>query len=139
MANFSEQFILTFPTGEDDEMENEIDDNLDAIHRGAKTLNLLGRAMGEEIDSQNKHIDRISGKVSSSCCVYTGHAKHVLTICADDDRGRPNCHEQSTSGQDQIDSWTIHWAVMVAWSACIKHQDRAVSPHIDTIDAFRRA
>jgi len=47
---------------EDDEMENEIDDNLDAIHRGAKTLNMLGRAMGDEIDSQNKHIDRIINK-----------------------------------------------------------------------------
>ena len=34
----------------------------DAIHRGARTLNALGKAMGEEIDSQNKHIDRIIGK-----------------------------------------------------------------------------
>jgi len=47
---------------EDDEMENEIDENLDVIHRGAKTLNQLGRAMGEELDSQNKHINRIIGK-----------------------------------------------------------------------------
>ncbi|GIZ43803.1 hypothetical protein CKM354_000701600 [Cercospora kikuchii] len=47
---------------EDDEMENEIEDNLDAIHRGARTLNQLGQAMGNEIDSQNKHIDRIIGK-----------------------------------------------------------------------------
>ncbi|KAK5004693.1 hypothetical protein LTR28_008587 [Elasticomyces elasticus] len=43
-------------------MENEIDSNLDAIHRSAKTLNQLGRAMGDEIDSQNKHIDRIIDK-----------------------------------------------------------------------------
>ena len=34
----------------------------DAIHRGARTLNQLGRAMGQEIDSQNKHIDRITTK-----------------------------------------------------------------------------
>ncbi|GAB7341613.1 hypothetical protein MBLNU457_7815t1 [Dothideomycetes sp. NU457] len=47
---------------EDDEMENEIDDNLDAIHRGAKTLNQLGKAMGQELDEQNKHIGRIIGK-----------------------------------------------------------------------------
>lgn len=47
---------------EDDEMENEIEDNLDAIHRGARTLNQLGKAMGNEIDSQNKHIDRIINK-----------------------------------------------------------------------------
>lgn len=34
----------------------------DAIHRGARTLNQLGKAMGNEIDSQNKHIDRIINK-----------------------------------------------------------------------------
>ncbi|KAJ9625857.1 Protein transport protein S9 plasma membrane t-SNARE [Taxawa tesnikishii (nom. ined.)] len=47
---------------EDDEMENEIDNNLEAIHRGARTLNQLGQAMGKELDAQNKHIDRIIGK-----------------------------------------------------------------------------
>lgn len=34
---------------EDDEMENEIDSNLDALHGAAKRLNALGRAMGEEV------------------------------------------------------------------------------------------
>ncbi|KAF2850687.1 hypothetical protein T440DRAFT_396374 [Plenodomus tracheiphilus IPT5] len=47
---------------EDDEMENEIDGNLDALHGAAKRLNHLGRAMGEEVDTQNKHIERIIGK-----------------------------------------------------------------------------
>ncbi|CBX95679.1 hypothetical protein IAQ61_004510 [Plenodomus lingam] len=47
---------------EDDEMENEIDSNLDALHGAAKRLNHLGRAMGEEVDTQNKHIERIIGK-----------------------------------------------------------------------------
>ena len=66
---------------EDDEMENEIDGNLgkyrilscsmvlwltkvitDALHGAAKRLNQLGRAMGEEVDTQNKHIERITGK-----------------------------------------------------------------------------
>ncbi|KAF2151713.1 hypothetical protein K461DRAFT_286677 [Myriangium duriaei CBS 260.36] len=47
---------------EDEGMENEIDENLEAIHRGAKTLNALGKAMGNELDSQNKHINRIIGK-----------------------------------------------------------------------------
>lgn len=49
---------------EDDEMENEIDANLEAIHKGARSLNLLGQAMGEELDEQNKHIGRIINKVS---------------------------------------------------------------------------
>ena len=34
----------------------------DAVHRGARALNALGKAMGEEIDSQNTHIDRITNK-----------------------------------------------------------------------------
>ncbi len=47
---------------EDDDMENEIDNNLDQLHGAAKRLNALGRAMGDEVDTQNKHIDRIIGK-----------------------------------------------------------------------------
>ncbi|KAH6638413.1 plasma membrane snare protein-like protein [Boeremia exigua] len=47
---------------DDDEMENEIDANLDALHGAAKRLNQLGRAMGEETDNQNKHIERINLK-----------------------------------------------------------------------------
>jgi protein transport protein SEC9 len=68
------------PDSEDDEMENEIDSNLgkcptpvvevgvltcvilDALHGAAKRLNLLGRAMGTEVDEQNKHIANITGK-----------------------------------------------------------------------------
>lgn len=47
---------------EDDEMENEIDSNLDALHGAAKRLNQLGRAMGQEVETQNEHIVRITGK-----------------------------------------------------------------------------
>ncbi|KAF3029618.1 Meiosis-specific subunit of the t-SNARE complex [Didymella heteroderae] len=47
---------------EDDEMENEIDSNLDALHGAAKRVNQLGHAMNTEVDTQNKHIDRIIGK-----------------------------------------------------------------------------
>lgn len=35
---------------------------LDALHGAAKRLNHLGRAMGQEVDTQNKHIERITGK-----------------------------------------------------------------------------
>jgi hypothetical protein len=34
----------------------------DALHGAAKRLNLLGRAMGTEVDEQNKHIMTITGK-----------------------------------------------------------------------------
>ena len=47
---------------EDDEMENEIDSNLDALHGAAKRLGTLGRAMGQEVETQNKHLARIDGK-----------------------------------------------------------------------------
>lgn len=47
---------------EDDEMENQIEDNLDAISRTTKTLHQVGLAIGQELDSQNKHLERISGK-----------------------------------------------------------------------------
>lgn len=47
---------------EDEEMENEIDSNLDALSGAAGRLNLLARATGQEVDEQNKHIDRIIQK-----------------------------------------------------------------------------
>jgi len=48
---------------EDEEMENEIDNNLDLLHGAASRLKQLGLAMGDEVDAQNRHIDRIGGKV----------------------------------------------------------------------------
>jgi hypothetical protein len=42
--------------------ENEIDNNLDQLHGAAKRLNALGRAMGQEVDTQNEHIGRIMNK-----------------------------------------------------------------------------
>jgi hypothetical protein len=50
---------------EDDEMENEIDSNLDALGHAAGRLNALAKATGREVDDQNKHIERIIGKVCS--------------------------------------------------------------------------
>lgn len=44
---------------EDEEMENEIDSNLDALGHAAGRLNMLARATGREVDEQNKHIDNI--------------------------------------------------------------------------------
>lgn len=49
---------------EDDEMENEIDSNLDALTGAATRLNGLARATGKEVEEQNRHLDRIAGKVS---------------------------------------------------------------------------
>ncbi|KAL9105709.1 MAG: hypothetical protein Q9227_009149 [Pyrenula ochraceoflavens] len=47
---------------EEDEMENEIDTNLDLLHGAATNLNTLARATGQEVESQNRHLERIAGK-----------------------------------------------------------------------------
>lgn len=47
---------------EDDEMETEIDSNLDALSGAATRLNGLARATGKEVDEQNRHLERITGK-----------------------------------------------------------------------------
>lgn len=62
-GNLAERAKYQFEADSEDEaMEDEIDSNLDALHGAAKRLNHLGRAMGEEVDVQNQHIDRIVGK-----------------------------------------------------------------------------
>ena len=48
---------------EDEEMENEIDSNLDALGGAATRLNGLAKATGKELDEQNRHLERINAKV----------------------------------------------------------------------------
>ncbi len=59
---------------EDDEMENEIDANLDALGGAAARLNGLARATGKEVDEQNRHLERINAKssrVDDEVCGYS--------------------------------------------------------------------
>lgn len=49
-------------TASDDEMEDELVDNLDEIGMATKTLKTLAAAMGQEVEAQNKRIDRIDEK-----------------------------------------------------------------------------
>ena len=55
---------------EDEQMEDEIDSNLDALSGAAGRLNALARATGQEVDLQNRHLDRIAEKVLAipACC-----------------------------------------------------------------------
>ena len=48
---------------EDEDMENEIDANIDALSGAAGRLNMLAQATGKELDEQNKHLERINQKV----------------------------------------------------------------------------
>merc|ERR1712036_38605 len=50
---------------EDEEMENEIDGNIDLLAGAAGRMKIIANAMGSEIESQNKHIDRIGKKVDN--------------------------------------------------------------------------
>ncbi|MCJ1338760.1 Protein transport protein S9 plasma membrane t-SNARE [Bachmanniomyces sp. S44760] len=64
--NLAERAKYQFEADSDDEeMENEIDSNLDALGGATGRLNALARATGQEVDLQNKHLDRISEKVSA--------------------------------------------------------------------------
>lgn len=46
-----------------DELEDQIDDGLTELEGQVKMMNMVGRAIGAEVDVQNKQIDRIMGKV----------------------------------------------------------------------------
>lgn len=76
-ASLAERSKFQFEAdSEDDEMENEIDSNLDALGHAAGRLNALARATGKEVDEQNKHIDVIIKKVFAIQMVY----EYLLTI-----------------------------------------------------------
>ena len=62
--NLAERAKYQFEADSDDEeMENEIDSNLDALSGVAGRLNALARATGKEVDEQNKRLEIISQKV----------------------------------------------------------------------------
>ncbi|KAL4946396.1 hypothetical protein BDV06DRAFT_121696 [Aspergillus oleicola] len=47
---------------EDEAMEDEIEENLNLISGATGRLNLLAKATGNELDQQNRHLERIMGK-----------------------------------------------------------------------------
>ena len=49
---------------EDEAMEDEIEQNLDLLSGATGRLNGLAKATGNELDEQNRHMERIMGKVS---------------------------------------------------------------------------
>lgn len=60
-------------TQSDDELEDELDSNLDEISALSSRMNLLSRAMGQEVDEQNKRLQRVSDKTTSlDTRIYAG-------------------------------------------------------------------
>ncbi|KJZ79063.1 hypothetical protein HIM_01214 [Hirsutella minnesotensis 3608] len=45
-----------------DELEDQIDDGLDELENQVSMMNMVGRAIGKEVETQNKSIDRIMNK-----------------------------------------------------------------------------
>lgn len=45
-----------------DELEDQIDDGLDELEGQVHMMNMVGRAIGKEVDAQNNQIERIMGK-----------------------------------------------------------------------------
>ena len=67
-ASLAERAKYQFEADSDDEqMENEIDDNIDQLAGAASRLNMLARATGEEVEAQNRHLERIGAKVRVVC------------------------------------------------------------------------
>lgn len=65
-ANVTERAKYQFEADSEDEaMEDEIEQNLDLLGGAAGRLNGLAKATGKELDEQNRHLDRITGKVST--------------------------------------------------------------------------
>ncbi|KAF4961940.1 hypothetical protein FSARC_9931 [Fusarium sarcochroum] len=47
-----------------DELEDQIDDGINELEGQVSMMNMVGRAIGKEVDTQNKQIDRIMNKAS---------------------------------------------------------------------------
>ncbi|OJJ64663.1 hypothetical protein ASPSYDRAFT_141919 [Aspergillus sydowii CBS 593.65] len=62
-ASVTERAKYQFEADSEDEgMEDEIDQNLNLISGASGRLNLLAKATGRELDEQNRHLERITGK-----------------------------------------------------------------------------
>ncbi|KAJ5899622.1 hypothetical protein N7495_004366 [Penicillium taxi] len=62
-ANVTERAKYQFEADSEDEaMEDEIEQNLDLLSGAAGRLNGLAKATGRELDEQNRHLERITGK-----------------------------------------------------------------------------
>ena len=67
-------------TESDDELEDELDGNLDEIAALSARMNILGRAMGQEVDAQNKRLQRVGDKTTAlDTRIYAG-TKRLETL-----------------------------------------------------------
>jgi hypothetical protein len=78
-ANVTERAKYQFEADSEDEaMEDEIEQNLDLLGGAAGRLNGLAKATGRELDEQNRHLERITGKVSILFPSVLGSYAHII-------------------------------------------------------------
>lgn len=74
-----------------DEIEDQIDDGLDELGGQVSMMNMVGKAIGKEVDAQNKQITRIMGKVSFKLHgLSPNYTNYYLQSDAVDDATRMN-------------------------------------------------
>lgn len=101
-ANVTERAKYQFEADSEDEvMEDEIEQNLDLLGGAAGRLNGLAKATGRELDEQNRHLERITGKVSI-ICLFISLEYTMLTNCAERLRRRSTCHEPRQTGPHSL-------------------------------------
>lgn len=96
---------------EDDAMEDEIDQNLNLLGGSAGRLNGLARATNKELDEQNRHLERIMGKVSLpliACVVF-----FLLTGLAERYGRRPACCQPCQVGSYPLNEPSLAWLLLL--------------------------
>ena len=67
-----------------DELEDQIDDGLNELESQVAMMNMVGRAIGKEVDAQNTQIDRIMVKASNYTSFIgfnsTNHMGRVIVL-----------------------------------------------------------
>lgn len=98
-TNLAERSKYQFEAdSDDDRMEDEIDRNLDDLSGAAKRLNLLAKATGQEIESQNRLIEGISEKV----CVPVKVIVLILT-----QRAERQVRRQDTLADGEVEAHSL--------------------------------
>jgi hypothetical protein len=96
-TNVTERAKYQFEADSEDEaMEDEIEQNLDLLSGAAGRLNGLARATGRELDEQNRHLERIMGKVSVPACFSSTCG--LTDLATERFRRRSDCYEPGQAG-----------------------------------------
>ncbi|KAH7181655.1 putative ATP-dependent RNA helicase [Fusarium sp. MPI-SDFR-AT-0072] len=92
-----------------DELEDQIDDGITELEGQVSMMNMVGRAIGKEVDSQNKQIDRIMNKsdaVDDATRMNRERLARINTM-ATDNSGPPPAKKRKTKNKADPNAITI--------------------------------